>query len=135
MPSVMFVCSTNQGKSQMAAALARQEFGPAVTVYSAGLKPGKAVNQDAARLLVERGASTEGEHPKAFDEELARSVDKVVMVGTNAQLDPALYEELGAETWDVVEPSLDGIEGDERLNLMLDDMDARVKDLGKRLGL
>ena len=135
MPGVMFVCSTNQGKSQMAAALARQAFGPDVAVYSAGLKPGSAVNSDAAWLLSARGASTEGEYPKAFDEELARSVDKVIMVGTNAKLDPALYEELGAETWDVVEPSRQGIEGDERLNLMLDDMAARVKDLGERLGL
>ena len=43
-PSVLFVCVKNGGKSQMAAGLMRHLAGDTVTVYSAGTKPGGAVN-------------------------------------------------------------------------------------------
>ena len=39
-PSVLFVCSKNGGKSQLAAGMMNELAGGAVTVYSAGTKPG-----------------------------------------------------------------------------------------------
>ena len=41
---MLFVCAKNAGKSQMAAGLMRQIVGDTVHVYSAGTKPGTAVN-------------------------------------------------------------------------------------------
>jgi hypothetical protein len=43
-PSVLFVCVKNAGKSQMAAGLMRKIAGDTVHVYSAGTKPGDAIN-------------------------------------------------------------------------------------------
>ncbi|MFP5366281.1 MAG: low molecular weight phosphatase family protein, partial [Actinomycetes bacterium] len=40
-PSVLFVCSKNGGKSQLAAGLMRDLAGGKVAVYSAGTKPAK----------------------------------------------------------------------------------------------
>lgn len=43
-PAVLFVCVKNGGKSQMVAGLMTKHAGDAVTVDSAGTKPGPAVN-------------------------------------------------------------------------------------------
>ena len=40
-PSVLFVCGKNGGKSQMAAALMRRAAGASVAVYSAGTHPAR----------------------------------------------------------------------------------------------
>ena len=48
-PSVLFVCVKNGGKSQMAAGLMRRLAGDTIDVYSAGTKPGSAVNDLSAR--------------------------------------------------------------------------------------
>lgn len=54
-PSVLFVCVKNGGKSQMAAGLMRRLTGDTVDVYSAGTKPGTAVNALSAESLSEVG--------------------------------------------------------------------------------
>lgn len=57
-PSVLFVCVKNGGKSQMAAGLMRKAAGNGVEVYSAGTKPGTAVNALSAESLLEVGVDT-----------------------------------------------------------------------------
>ena len=87
-PSVLFVCVKNGGKSQMAAGLMRQLAGDTVNVYSAGTKPGSAVNDLSAQALLEVGVDITSEQPKPVDYGLARDVDLVVTLGREAQLDP-----------------------------------------------
>ena len=132
-PSVLFVCVKNGGKSQMAAALMRRVAGDRVEVHSAGTRPGAALN-DASRAAVEEvGATFDGEHPKPIDPELLDSVDRVVVLGTEA-----VIENPGAapiEVWDTDEPSLRGIEGPERMRLIRDDVLARVRALASELGV
>lgn len=128
-PSVMFVCVKNGGKSQMAAALMRLRAGSTVHVYSAGTTPGEALNE-AARVSVERiGASFDGEEPKAIDPELMRRMDRVVVIGDEAVVEPVKGMKGSIETWTVDEPSQRGIEGDERMDLLRDELDARVAQL------
>jgi arsenate-mycothiol transferase len=45
LPSVLFVCVKNAGKSQMAAGLMRKIAGNTVRVHSAGTKLGDAINE------------------------------------------------------------------------------------------
>ncbi|MDY6055055.1 low molecular weight phosphatase family protein [Micrococcus sp.] len=130
-PSVLFVCVKNGGKSQMAAALMRLEAGDAVQVHSAGTAPGTALNEASRACVAEVGADFDGEHPKSVDPALLDSVDRVVMVGTEARL-----ERPGAapvEVWDTDEPSLRGIEGQERMRLIREDLHARVRRLAAEL--
>ncbi len=54
-PSVLFVCVKNGGKSQMAAGLMAQQAGDTVEVHSAGTKPGRAINTKSAESLLEVG--------------------------------------------------------------------------------
>lgn len=124
-PSVLFVCVKNGGKSQMAAALARLT-GQDVEVHSAGTHPGNALNEES-RASVERiGATMDGEFPKAIEAALLSSVDRVVIIGGEAKVEPVEGMSGTIERWQTDEPSLRGIEGAERMDLIRDDLAARV---------
>ena len=126
-PSVLFVCSKNGGKSQLAAGLMNQLAGGAVTVYSAGTKPGKSLNPQAVESLTELGVDITGEHPKPVTDEVLDSADVVIVLGNEAKVEPREGKRL--EFWDTDEPSERGIEGMERMSLVRDDIKARVQKL------
>jgi protein-tyrosine-phosphatase len=84
-PSVLFVCVKNAGKSQMAAGLMSKIAGETVDVYSAGTKPGAAVNDLSAEALAEVGVDISEQTPKLVDPQLVRAVDVVVTVGREAK--------------------------------------------------
>jgi len=129
-PSVLFVCVKNGGKSQMAAALMRLHAGDAVAVHSAGTKPGSAVNAMSAEVVAEVGADMSGETPTAVDPDLLRQVDRVIVLGDEAAGEIDDDDEVSAlEIWRTDEPSERGIEGMERMRLVRDDIDRRVRTL------
>ena len=130
-PSVLFVCVKNGGKSQMAAALMRQRHGDAVDVYSAGTRPGGMLNAASVASLEEVGASVTGEHPKPIDPALLDTVDRVVILGGDAVIDPAGTAPI--ERWETDEPSARGIEGAQRMRLIRDDIRKRVAALAEDL--
>ena len=130
-PSVLFVCAKNAGKSQMAAGLMRQIAGDTVQVYSAGTKPGAAVNMLSAEVLSEVGVDITDQTPKLIDPQLVRDVDVVITLGREARVDHVTGTRF--EIWDTDEPSERGIDGIERMRLVRDDIAARVADLNTRL--
>ncbi|MCJ0901503.1 low molecular weight phosphatase family protein [Rhodococcus sp. D-46] len=132
-PSVLFVCVKNGGKSQMAAGLMRKAAGDQVDVYSAGTKPGDAVNALSAETLLEVGVDISGQTPTLIDPQLVRDVDLVVTLGNEAKVDPVAGTDF--ENWDTDEPSERGIDGIERMRLVRDDIAARVDALAARLAV
>ncbi|MEV7134342.1 low molecular weight phosphatase family protein [Arthrobacter sp. NPDC093128] len=130
-PAVLFVCSKNGGKSQLAAGLMKQLAGGAVTVYSAGTKPGRSLNPQAVESLTELGIDITGEHPKPVTDEVLDTVDAVIILGTEAKLEP--HEGTRFEIWETDEPSDRAIEGMERMRLVRDDIKARVQKLHSEL--
>ena len=131
-PAVLFVCSKNGGKSQLAAGLMRQLAGDSVDVYSAGTKPGKDLNPLAVESLAELGVDVTGEHPKPVTDDVLGAVDVVVVLGTEAKLEPR--DGTRFELWETDEPSERGIEGMERMRLVRDDIKNRVQQLYSTLG-
>ena len=126
-PSVLFVCSKNGGKSQLAAGLMNRLAAGTVTVYSAGTKPGKSLNPEAVDSLIELGIDITGEQPKSVTDAVLDSVDAVIVLGTEAKLEPR--EGTRFEVWEPDEPSERGIEGMERMRLLRDDIEARIQKL------
>ncbi len=126
-PSVLFVCSKNGGKSQLAAGLMRDIAGDAIAVYSAGTKPAASLNPQAVESLTELGIDVTGEYPKPVTDEVLDAVDTVIVLGTEARLEPV--EGKRFEVWETDEPSERGIEGMERMRLVRDDIKARVRTL------
>ena len=126
-PAVLFVCSKNGGKSQLAAGLMRQLAGDNITVYSAGTKPAESLNSQAVESLTELGIDVTGEYPKPVTDDVLNLVDAVIVLGTEAKLDPPAGKRF--EIGETVEPSTRGIEGMERMRLVRDDINTRVHKL------
>ncbi|XAS67375.1 low molecular weight phosphatase family protein [Micrococcaceae bacterium Sec5.7] len=130
-PSVLFVCSKNGGKSQLAAALMNQLAGGTVEVSSGGTKPGNDLNAESVDSLAELGIDISQEHPKAVTEQALAAADVVVVLGTEAKL--GRRDGTRFERWGIDEPSLRGIEGTERMRLVRDDIKTRVEALHTEL--
>jgi arsenate reductase len=70
-PQILFLCTHNAGRSQMAAAFAAHLAGDAVTVLSAGSTPGEEVNQAAIQAMAEVGGmDISREFPKPMTDEV-----------------------------------------------------------------
>ncbi|UPT43244.1 MULTISPECIES: arsenate reductase ArsC [Streptomyces] len=80
-PEVLFVCTENAGRSQLAAALLRHRLQGAVHVLSAGSDPGVEIAPVVRRLLSEVGLDSGEEFPKPLTPEVVTSADVVVTLG------------------------------------------------------
>lgn len=68
-PKVLFLCTGNTARSQMAEAFLRAYAGDHFDVYSAGLKP-QEINPLTVRVMAERGFDLAGQRAKGLDEYL-----------------------------------------------------------------
>lgn len=135
MPSVLFVCSRNGGKSQMAAALMRQRAGGRVEVFSAGAAPGQRLSDETRASLARSGVSLGEERPKAVDPDLLSRVDRVVVIGHEDEIKPVVGMQGSIQAWHLDEPSMHGIQGPIRMDLIRDELDDRVLELIDELGI
>jgi len=131
-PAVLFVCSKNGGKSQLAAALMKQRAGDTVIVLSAGTTPGTSLNAESVESLAELGIDISHEHPKPVTDTAIDAADVVVILGTEAKLEPR--EGKRFEVWETDEPSERGIQGMERMQLVRVNIRGRVEVLYAALG-
>ncbi|MEV4232989.1 arsenate reductase ArsC [Streptomyces bobili] len=81
LPRVLFVCSHNAGRSQLAAALLTHRAGGRVTVSSAGTHPAPEVEPFIAQVLTEAGADAAGAFPKPLTDEVVQAADIVITMG------------------------------------------------------
>ncbi|MFE0646454.1 arsenate reductase ArsC [Streptomyces sp. NPDC058877] len=81
MPSVLFVCIHNAGRSQMAAAWLRHLAGDRIEVRSAGSAPASAVNSAAVEAMREVGIDMSAEVPKILTSEAVSVSDVCVTMG------------------------------------------------------
>ncbi|MDH6579817.1 arsenate reductase ArsC [Kitasatospora sp. MAP5-34] len=80
-PSVLFVCVHNAGRSQMAAAFLTRLGGGHVEVRSAGSAPAETVNPAAVEAMREVGIDISAETPKVLTVEAVQSSDVVITMG------------------------------------------------------
>ncbi|MFE9335693.1 low molecular weight phosphatase family protein [Streptomyces sp. NPDC007063] len=78
---VLFVCSHNAGRSQLAAALLQYRAGGRVTVSSAGTHPGPGTEPHVAQVLTEVGADAADASPKPLTDEVVQAADIVITMG------------------------------------------------------
>jgi len=69
---VLFLCTGNSARSQMAEALLRQYAGNRFEVYSAGLEPG-GINPYTRRVMKEIGIDLTGHYSKDLDEYMGKT--------------------------------------------------------------
>ena len=81
---VLFVCTNNSARSQMAEGLLRHLHGDRYEFFSAGTEPTK-VNPLAIRAMAERGVDISGQRSKSLTELRGREFDLVVTVCDRAR--------------------------------------------------
>ena len=80
-PSVLFVCVHNAGRSQMAAGWLIHLAGERVEVRSAGSAPKDAVNPAAVEAMAEVGIDISTQSPKVLTVDAVQACDVVITMG------------------------------------------------------
>ena len=80
-PVVLFLCTHNAGRSQMALGFFTHHAGDAATAWSGGSEPGVQVNPAAVAAMAERGIDIAGEYPKPWTDEIVQAADVVITMG------------------------------------------------------
>jgi arsenate reductase (thioredoxin) len=103
LPSVLFLCVHNAGRSQMAAGWLRRLGGEHVNVYSGGSEPTSEVNAAAIEAMAEVGIDIRAEFPKPWTDEIVRAADVVVTMGCGDAC--PLYPGQRYEDWELDDPA------------------------------
>ena len=80
-PTVLFVCVHNAGRSQMAAGYLRALAGDRVRVLSAGSEPADRINPVAVEAMAEEGIDITAEVPTILTTESVAESDVVITMG------------------------------------------------------
>ncbi|AGZ53593.1 heat-shock protein HtpX [Mycobacterium kansasii] len=80
-PSVMFVCVHNAGRSQMAAALLTRLSEGRIEVRSAGTEPADRINPVAVAAMAELGIDLTSATPKVLTPQAVQASDVVITMG------------------------------------------------------
>ena len=80
-PVVLFLCTHNAGRSQMALGFFQQHAGDAAVAWSGGSEPGTSINPSAVAAMAERGIDISDEYPKPWTDEVVRAADVVITMG------------------------------------------------------
>lgn len=133
-PKVLFLCSANSARSQMAEALLRKRAGDRFDAYSAGLEPTD-IHPYARKVMAEIGIDMAGQRAKGVGEFLGKmNPAYVIIVCEKArQRCPTAFPATGATmiAWPIDDPAeAEGTE-EERLGKFRqarDQIEARIRD-------
>ena len=103
MPEVLFVCASNAGRSQMAAALLDRAAQGRVHVRSAGSIPAEEVHANVREAMAEIGIDLFHEFPKPMTDEVVRAADTVVTMGCGDSC--PIYPGKRYMDWEVPDPA------------------------------
>jgi arsenate reductase (thioredoxin) len=126
---VLFVCTHNAGRSQMAAALLEREAAGKVRVVSAGSQPASELNPAVVHAMAEIGIDISREFPKRLTTDHVRDADVVVTMGCGDAC--PVYPGKRYLDWDLPDPA--GLELDavrairENINLRIHQLLAELE--------
>ena len=104
-PRVLFLCTGNSARSQIAEALLEQRSGGAVDARSAGSHP-KPLHPNAVRVLAERGIDIDGRPTKHFDRFARVRFERVVTLCDKVrEICPELPGQPTTAHWSMADPS------------------------------
>jgi len=129
-PTVLFLCTHNAGRSQMAMAFFAHLAGDRAAVYSGGSAPAASVNPSAVAAMAEKGIDIVAAQPKRWTMDMLGAADVVVSMGcgdTCPVLPGRRYEE-----WVLPDPAGQSIDA---VRPIRDEIEHRVRDLLDELGI
>lgn len=116
MKKVLFLCTGNSCRSQMAEGFLRHLAGGQFEVFSAGVMP-IGVNSLTIKVMAEAGINIASQRSKSVKEFLGRKFDYVVTVCDNArEVCPVFPGECKKLHWNLDDPARASGSGQERVN-------------------
>jgi arsenate reductase (thioredoxin) len=107
-PSVVFLCVHNAGRSQMAAGWLQHLAGDGVEVHSGGSDPAAEVNPAAVAAMAEVGVDVSRAVPKPWTDEVIRGADVIVTMGCGDAC--PVYPGKRYRDWELPDPAGKGVE-------------------------
>jgi protein-tyrosine-phosphatase len=81
LPTVLFLCVHNAGRSQMALGWFNHLAGDRAIAWSGGSEPGTEINPSAIAAMAEVGIDITNEFPKPWTDEIVQAADVVITMG------------------------------------------------------
>jgi arsenate reductase (thioredoxin) len=123
-PTVLFLCTHNAGRSQMAMGFFEHLAGDAAVAWSGGSEPGDELNRAAIEAMRERDIDISGEFPKPWTDEIVKAADVVITMGCGDAC--PIFPGKRYEDWALDDPAGQGIDEVRRIR---DDIAGRVRRL------
>jgi len=120
---VLFVCTHNAGRSQMAEAFFARHAPPDVRAESAGQEPAHEVWPQVVEAMAEVGVDLRGRRPRKLSVEMQLHADWAITLACGAQCP---YVPTTVEDWDVPDPAGRSLE---EVRTIRDAVEARVREL------
>ncbi len=129
-PTVLFLCTHNAGRSQMALGFFSHFAGDAAVAWSGGSEPGNEINPAAVAAMSERGIDISGEYPKPWTEEILQAADVVITMGCGDAC--PVFPGRRYEEWKLEDPASMNVDA---VRPIRDDIERRVRQLLNELGV
>ena len=134
---VLFLCTGNAARSQMAEAIAREFHGELIDPVSAGSRPAGFVHPLAIRAMNDLGVEMDGARSKGVEEFTGEPFEVVVTVCDSAAQDCPYWPNAGRLLhWPIVDPSYgpdDPATRYDRFLVTRDELRQRVRELAREL--
>jgi len=128
LPTVLFLCVHNAGRSQMALAWFNHLAGDRAVAWSGGSEPGHEVNPAAIAAMREIGIDIGTEFPKPWTDEIVQAADVVVTMGCGDAC--PLFPGKRYEDWELDDPAGMGVDA---VRPIRDEIGDRVRELLRSL--
>jgi protein-tyrosine-phosphatase len=129
-PTVLFLCTHNAGRSQIALGYFNYLAGDQGVAWSGGSEPGSEINPAAVAAMSEVGIDITSEFPKPWTDEIVKAADVVVTMGCGDAC--PFFPGKRYENWELPDPAGQGIDA---VRPIRDDIEARVRQLLVELGI
>jgi protein-tyrosine-phosphatase len=129
-PTVLFLCVHNAGRSQMALGWFNHLAGDRAVAWSGGSEPGKEVNPAAILAMAEVGIDIAQEFPKPWTDEMVQAADVVVTMGCGDAC--PLFPGKRYEDWELPDPAGQDLDA---VRPIRDEIEQRVRGLLHSLGV
>jgi arsenate reductase (thioredoxin) len=130
LPTVLFLCVHNAGRSQMALGWFNHLAGGAAVAWSGGSEPGKEINPSAVMAMAEVCIDIAQEFPKPWTDEIVQAADVVVTMGCGDAC--PLFPGKRYEDWELPDPAGQDVDA---VRPIRDDIEQRVRSLLASLGV
>jgi arsenate reductase len=129
-PNVLFLCTHNAGRSQMAMSFFTRLAGDQAVAWSGGSESASSVNPAAVAAMAERGIDISREQPKRWTDEVVRAADVVITMGCGDAC--PVFPGRRYEEWVLEDPAGLGVES---VRPIRDEIEQRVRRLLTELGV